>query len=62
MSDCPSCRPVPCPAPVTVHSEAVGEHWWSGWPGAFCLKCHAEDPREMCLADGCACACHREEE
>jgi hypothetical protein len=27
-------------------------HWWSGWPGAICLKCGAEDPREISLADG----------
>lgn len=26
-------------------------HRWSGWPGAFCLNCFAEDQRENCLAD-----------
>jgi len=25
-------------------------HRWSGWPGAFCLKCGAEDPYEYALA------------
>lgn len=28
------------------------EHRWSGWPGAWCLDCGAEDAWEMCLADG----------
>jgi hypothetical protein len=28
------------------------EHHWSGWPGAFCLKCGSEDSREVTLADG----------
>jgi hypothetical protein len=27
------------------------QHHWSGWPGAFCLKCHSEDPIEIALAD-----------
>lgn len=27
-------------------------HHWSGWPGAYCLKCHSEDPHEIALADG----------
>ena len=29
----------------------MGLHRWSGWPGAFCLRCGAEDPREVCLGD-----------
>jgi hypothetical protein len=28
-------------------------HRWSGWPGAYCLDCGAEDPIEVCIADGC---------
>ena len=28
------------------------EHRWSGWPGAWCLDCGCEDPREIALADG----------
>lgn len=28
------------------------EHRWSGWPGAWCLDCGCEDPREVALADG----------
>lgn len=27
-------------------------HRWSGWPGAYCLDCGAEDPIEIALADG----------
>lgn len=30
----------------------MSEHKWSGWPGAFCLNCGAEDPLEIALADG----------
>ncbi len=29
------------------------EHRWSGWPGAWCLDCGAEDIRESCLASTC---------
>lgn len=29
----------------------MSEHRWSGWPGAWCLDCGAEDEREICLAD-----------
>lgn len=25
-------------------------HKWSGWPGALCLKCGAEDPWEVAIA------------
>ena len=28
------------------------DHRRSGWPGARCLDCGAEDARELCLADG----------
>ena len=28
----------------------IKEHRWSGWPGAFCLDCGCEDPREIALA------------
>jgi hypothetical protein len=27
-------------------------HRWSGYPGAWCLDCGIEDPREVCLAEG----------
>ena len=36
----------------------VGSHWWSGWPGAYCVKCGSDEPNELCLADGCQCPCH----
>lgn len=28
------------------------KHNWSGWPGAYCLKCGAEDPHENAIALG----------
>jgi hypothetical protein len=31
----------------------MSEHQWSGWPGAYCLKCGAGDPAEECMADNC---------
>jgi len=49
-----------CPTPGSLHGEGSGNHWWSGWPGAYCMKCHQEDPRELCLADSCKCHCHDE--
>ncbi len=30
----------------------MSECRWSGWPGAWCLDCGREDPREVALADG----------
>jgi hypothetical protein len=41
-----------------VALEGISEHQWSGWPGAHCLVCYAEDPDEICLADSCRCPCH----
>jgi hypothetical protein len=32
--------------------KPADQHHWSGWPGAWCLKCGAEDPWEIALADG----------
>jgi len=26
-------------------------HWWSGWPGAYCMRCGCEDPMEIAMAD-----------
>jgi hypothetical protein len=31
----------------------MAEHRWSGWPGAWCLDCGAEDAGEACLAEEC---------
>lgn len=45
----------PCPRDLSLHGEPIVEHWWSGWPGAYCLKCGAEDPTEIALAEGCNC-------
>lgn len=47
-----------CPRP---HELSDGtNHWWSGWPGAFCLGCGADDPNELCIGGGCPCPCHDE--
>jgi hypothetical protein len=35
-----------------MSSDGSYSHRWSGWPGAWCLDCGIEDPREICLADG----------
>ena len=50
----------PCSSPETMFSAGPGEHWWSGWPGAFCMKCHAEDKDELCVGAVCQCPCHEE--
>lgn len=47
----------PCPSNKTLANEAPDEHWWSGWPGAYCMKCGDDDMNEACLA-GCDCKCH----
>lgn len=45
-----------CAAP---HEKSDGfHHWWSGWPGAYCLGCGCSDPQEECLGDDCRCSCH----
>lgn len=46
-----------CPSGRSLHSEPLASHWWSGWPGAYCMKCGDEDKMEICLA-GCLCHCH----
>jgi hypothetical protein len=28
----------------------MSAHRWSGWPGAWCLDCGAEDQNEICMA------------
>lgn len=30
----------------------MAAHRWSGWPGAWCLDCGADDKLELGLADG----------
>jgi hypothetical protein len=60
----PSCasydHPNKCPANKTMFKEGPEVHWWSGWPGAYCMKCGIEDPNEICFADSCKCPCHDE--
>jgi hypothetical protein len=29
----------------------MNPHKWSGWPGAYCMKCGCEDPFELALCD-----------
>lgn len=36
------------PNPAALDDECR----WSGWPGAWCLDCGREDPREVALGDG----------
>ena len=43
---------IPCTTNTCPMCLAESAHVWSGWPGAFCLRCGAEDNREICLADG----------
>ena len=31
-------------------SEQTYEHRWSGWPGAFCLKCGQDDKMETAIS------------
>lgn len=30
----------------------MSHHKWSGWPGAFCLLCGADDMGELAIAGG----------
>lgn len=63
MSDL--CEDEGCPQHGTEHACIIGTltsvnaelltslfHHWSGWPGAFCMKCGCEDPMEVALGDG----------
>lgn len=33
---------------MTPAPSPAKEHRWSGWPGAYCMDCGAEDKREYC--------------
>lgn len=37
--------------PYPEVQEPPRDHRWSGWPGAWCLDCGAEDKRELCIVD-----------
>jgi len=41
-----------------LHGEKADDHWWSGWPGAYCMKCGADDMDEACIGNSCRCSCH----
>jgi hypothetical protein len=45
-----------CPTPHQL--ERHDGHWWSGWPGAWCMGCGVGDPSEVCLSGDCGCLCH----
>lgn len=36
---------------MTTIQHDRGRHKWSGWPGAYCLRCGSEDPWENAI--GC---------
>lgn len=50
----------PCPSNKSLHGEKPDEHWFSGWPGAYCMKCGDEDKVEICIGGVCECPCHLE--
>lgn len=58
IKTCLQLKKKPCPSNKSLHGEQIKEHWFSGWPGAYCMKCFEEDMNELCLADGCKCPCH----
>lgn len=60
IDSCAQSEKRPCPANKSLHDEPKDAHWWSGWPGAHCMKCGDEDKNEVCLALGCHCLCHNE--
>lgn len=57
---CAQLEKIPCPANKSLHNEGKDEHWWSGWPGAYCMKCGSEDKNEICIGNACVCHCHDE--
>ena len=59
IKDCDAQNIRDCPANKSLHGEATTSHWWSGWPGAYCMKCGDDDLMEICLG-GCKCSCHDE--
>lgn len=60
ISGCAMAEARPCPAGRSPHGEPKAEHWWSGFPGAVCLKCGDPCAEEECLAVACNCPCHDE--
>lgn len=45
ISTCYQSEKRPCPAGKSLHGEAITDHWRSGWPGAFCMKCGVYKPK-----------------
>lgn len=60
IKSCAQLEKRPCPTNRSLHGENHGEHWWSGWPGAYCMKCGDEDKDEICIGSVCKCPCHDE--
>ncbi len=40
---------------IDENFKETREHHWSGWPGAFCLDCGADDQFEICIAEHSVC-------
>ena len=57
---CAELRRKPCTAGKSFNGEPVDQHHFSGWPGAYCLKCYEDDVEEICIKGGCKCPCHDE--
>ena len=60
IEGCHQTEIIKCPVSESLHGEEIGEHWWSGWPGAHCMKCGSEDKNELCIGTGCPCECHEQ--
>ena len=58
IPDCAQLEKAACLSVYSLHGEKIGEHWWSGWPGSYCMKCLEEDKDEVCIDMGCECPCH----
>lgn len=37
---------------IMSRNKHFPNHRYNGWPGAMCYYCCADDPRELCRADG----------
>lgn len=58
IDGCAQTEKMPCFNGLVL--RGTNQHRWSGWPGAYCLDCHAEDKDEVCLGTSCRCPCHAE--
>lgn len=58
IETCAQLEKEPCISLISLHGEPIGQHFFSGWPGAYCLKCLEEDKDEICISTVCECPCH----